>query len=155
MKKSLVALAFFSASVFAGSEVPPNQPMQNTPVVQFGVVDISSQIAKIAKNVGLAYSLKNQNHRLCWTAYNVPFQMQNKVIEVFVTPKASQFNSEGATVESSKDKKTHKITTMVPNNSDSFGRCWRFDDKDPLGTYKVDIQVNDIIFQTQTFELVK
>ncbi|KMK51664.1 hypothetical protein RO21_04765 [[Actinobacillus] muris] len=153
MKKSLVALAFLSASVFASSEPQVSQTIpQNAPVLRFGVVDTSN---KIAQEVGLTYSIANKHHELCWTAFNLPFQMQNKVVEVFISPKAAQFTSAGATVAYSKDKKTHTITTMMPNRQETVGKCWRFDKNDPLGKYKVDIRVDDIIFPTQTFELVK
>lgn len=153
MKKSLVALAFFSASVWANTETQGLQPSaQNAPMIRFGVLDTRNQIAQDA---GLTYSISNPHHELCWSAFNLPFQMQNKVVEVFVSPKAAQFKSAGSTVERSKDKKTHTISTFVPNRQASINKCWRFDKQDPLGKYKVDIRINDIVFPTQTFELVK
>lgn len=146
MKKALIILATLtSVTAFAETSQVNNQPM-----MKFGVYDVSNTVAKEVS--GNKYSISNKHHRLCWTAFNMPFQPSNQVVEVFTSPKNAKFS--GAV--SSKDGKTHTIKLHTASSNNEFlERCWRFEKTDPKGKYSLSVSVNDVTFPTVPFSVVK
>lgn len=146
MKKALVLLtALVSASAFAET-----QPVDTRPMMKFGVYDTSNKVAREVP--GNKYSISNKHHRLCWVAFNMPFQPSNQVVEVFNSPKNAKFS--GAV--SSKDGKTHTIKLHTASSNNEFlERCWRFEKTDPKGKYSLSVSVNDVTFPATQFEVVK
>lgn len=158
MKKSLaVVLGLVSATTLADEtkNLPALQPLaQNAPVLVVGVYDVSNKVVRAVPERKL--SLSNKNHQLCWTALNVPSELTNKVTEIFVAPEKANFVDSSSSIAVSKDGKKHTITVNIPRQSKDFlERCWRFNKNDPLGKYILEVQINDIKFPAQSFELVK
>lgn len=151
MKKFFAAgMVLLSGMAFA------NGAAQNPPMLKAGVYDISN---KVARDIGDTYSISNKNLRLCWSAFNMPFEAGNKnrVTQVFVAPNnKAKFSSPTGSTAVSKDGKTSTVTSMVASrNNEVIEECWRFDNTDPLGKYTLSVQVNDVAFGAYEFELVK
>lgn len=161
MKKSLaIVLGLISATTFADEPTKVEQPLlkpqqEMQAMLKLGVYDVSNKVIREINN--RKYSIKQaKNLSLCWTAFNMPFIDKNNVIEVFQSPKKSKFSDKTGSVVTSKDRKTHTITSSLPSyNNEFITKCWRFEKNDPLGTYTLEVRVNDIIFPAQPFELVK
>lgn len=154
MKKALtVILGLMSASVLANAPIALT-PSSNAPLLSLGVYDVSTKVPTAL--VGEQYSVSNGNHRLCWVAFNMPFQAQNIVIEQFISPAKAVFADPNASVDSSEDGKTHFIrSTLASKNNEAIEKCWKFDQTDPIGVYQLHVEVNGIHFNAGTFELVK
>ncbi|OOH89757.1 hypothetical protein BMT54_05565 [Pasteurellaceae bacterium 15-036681] len=160
MKKSLaVVLGLMSASVFASTAADqPTQPVQQKdtrPMLKFGIFDKSNKVA--SEVAGNELSLSKKNLELCWVAFNMPLEDKVNVIEVIKSPKKAKFSSNSGTgINSSADGLNHVITeTLASYNREAVERCWKFTKEDPLGHYQFDIQVGNIKYPTQSFELVK
>lgn len=133
---------------------PSNQNKQSQPPkIKLAVYELNNDVPT---EVGRKYSVSNKNHQLCWAAFNIPLEGRNQVIERFVSPSRSVFSDPEGHVTSSPDGITHVVQTTQSNkNNEYLLRCWRFNHTDPLGRYSLEVQVNDIRFPTQTFELVR
>ncbi|WP_150539157.1 hypothetical protein [Actinobacillus vicugnae] len=149
MKKLLtIALTAMSASVYA------NIPAVNTqPMLRMHVLDMSNSVPSAIASNQLSLSKK---HQLCWRAFNMPFKASNEVIEVLQAPSTLKVTSKEGNVISATDKQTHRITTLMnSSNHEYLDKCWIFEKTDPTGKYSLTVQVNDIIFPPQYFEVVK
>lgn len=147
---------FATGMVLLSGMVLANGTTQTPPMLKAGVYDISN---KVARDTGDTYSISNKNLRLCWAAFNMPFEVgnQNKIVQVFVAPnnKAKFSNPNGSTAVS-KDGKTSTVTSMkASRNNEVIEECWQFDNTDPLGKYTLSVQVNNVAFGAYQFELVK
>ncbi|MDH2925486.1 hypothetical protein EV693_10524 [Nicoletella semolina] len=154
MKKFTISLfALISANVMAVSSI--ERPQENIPPkLRFGVFEVKEKGSRLLESN--QFSVSNKEHKLCWAAFDMPFDVSNTVIEVFYSPKKAKFIDTIQQVSTSEDGKTHTVTSKLPSQQGKFiERCWTFDKNDPLGKYSVDIQVNDIIFPTQYFEVTK
>lgn len=153
MKKTLVMTALLASTIAMAEEPKTAQPLpQNQPMMKLAVYDMSNKVAREVEK----YSVKNKKNHLCWTAFNMPFEAQNKVVEIFTSPNKTKFSDGIGLVNTAKDGKTHTITANLPSQNNEFiQRCWQFDNKDPLGKYSVKVQINDIEFPVQTFEVAK
>ncbi|SUT96288.1 Uncharacterised protein [Actinobacillus lignieresii] len=149
MKKLLaIALSCISIAGHAETKAPTMQPM-----LKLQVLDMSNKVGRAVENNKLSLS---KTHQLCWVAFNMPFKATNEVVEIFKSPAPSKFGSAAGSVSTSADRLTHKITTRMPSsNNERVDNCWRFEKSDPKGKYSLTIQVNDIIFPPQTFEVTK
>ena len=142
------------ATLVSATAFAENQPLNTQPMMKFGVFDTSNKVPR--EVAGNKYSISNKNHKLCWAAFNMPFQPTNQVIEVFNSPKKAKFSDPQGSAVSSKDGKTHTISlNMKSVNNEFIERCWNFDKNDPLGKYSLEVKVNNIGFPVQTFEVVK
>lgn len=149
--KKLFAIAMLSCASISGYAETPAANMQ--PMLKVQVLDMSNKVGRAVENNRLSLS---KTHQLCWVAFNMPFKASNEVIEVFQSPAPSKFGSAAGSVSTSADRLTHKITTrMTSSNNERLDNCWRFEKSDPKGKYSLTIQVNDIIFPPQTFEVTK
>lgn len=147
-----IALGVLTTSVAFSADQTASAPRDTRPMMRFGVFDTSNAVARQVEK----YSASNPAHRLCWAAFNMPFQPSNQIIEVFKSPQKANFMDPASRTTSSKDGKTHTIETSLPSSNGEFiERCWAFDTKDPIGKYSVDIKVNDVTYPTQYFEVVK
>lgn len=45
------------------------------------------------------------------------------------------------------------MKTEIRDNTPT--QCWTFGKQDPIGTYKLDVQFNDIVFKNIEFKLLK
>lgn len=156
MKKQLTFLASIMACTFAAAD---NLAQQSTnthspPMLKLAVYHTTNKAMKQIE--GLKYSVSQKGQNLCWTVFNMPFSSKNTVIEIFESPKKAHFVDPNSAVVSSKNGIKHTITSSLPSqNNEYIQRCWTFDKKDPKGQYRLTIQVNNIAFGTQTFEVVK
>lgn len=146
MKKALaILIGLMSVSALAD---------ETKPHLKLGVYDTST---KVAKDIGLTYSVSNKNLMLCWTVVNMKFDAanRNQVVEVFDAPTSSaNFAKPGATVRKVDNKIS--ISSIIPSaNNEYIQHCWKFDNTDPLGKYKMNVQVNETSFGPLEFELVK
>lgn len=157
-KATILLLGLISYSAFA--EEPAKQTttqpqVDNRPMLNLFIVDRSNKVEKVIE--GLKYSLKqSKQQRLCWRAVNIPFQPKNAVTEIFTSPRKSNFADPTVSVVSSKDGKKHTVTSYISTiNNEYIARCWGFDNKDPIGKYTLEVNVNDIHFPPANFEIVK
>lgn len=149
---SLLALPAF-ANTNAQQETAP-QPTNKPPMLKLAVYDFSNNVRREVE--GRKYSINNKNHQLCWVGFNMPLQFKNAVTEIFVSPSKTVFSIPSASVLTSKDGKTHTISENVEAVDNQFiTRCWKFDNKDPRGKYTVQVKINDVYFDPQSFEVVK
>lgn len=97
-------------------------------------------------------SRSNPTHHICWLAGNIPHQSTPKVQEIFVSPQPMQFNDPKATITS--DGTTTTVLSNTVDYSDGYAyRCWQFDEQDPIGTYSVAVNINDIVFDPVSFAI--
>ncbi|OBX46065.1 hypothetical protein [Haemophilus haemolyticus] len=155
MKKSLT-LAVLSicaaSSVFATSDMQ----QKSQPILSLSVYDMSGQVPMDLGKKEISRSIPKQ--QLCWTA-NGEFDKQISVIEIFKSPKKMTFSipKNLGSVKTSKDGKTHTIAmTRKPLNQGKFVvNCWRFDEKDPVGQYSIQVQLGNIVYEPFTFNVVE
>lgn len=155
MKKRVVAaLVLFSASVFAESKAdikPKEQGKQ--PTVFLGIIDISARSPKSIKGLKISRSKKQL---LCWYSTNIPLTGKVRIAEAFYAPAPTNFTSQGMSVHASENKKEFLIVgDIIPDDKEHLSRCWEFNNKDPIGQYKLDIQISNLIFKDFSFEITK
>lgn len=159
MKKYLLlAMAFASTTALANTQANTNATTTKEakqPIMGLTTIDVGGKVAKSLNST--VYSLSKANTtQLCWEVINIPFTAKNKVTEVFTTPAKSKFTHPDASVTTSNEDKTHTIVSHIPSvNNEFIRKCWKFDKTDPIGNYTLDLRVNDIIFPTQKFSIVK
>lgn len=158
MKKTvIIALNLLAGTAIVNQAIAQTSSQESKqPMLSLEVFDSSSSVPSVVE--GRKFSVSKKNLDLCWTAFNMPVLANNSVVEVFVAPKKATFIAEGSQVSKSKDGKKHTITSTFSTKQTDFDlvrKCWRFDKKDPLGKYTVEIQVNNIKFPAQTFHVVK
>ncbi|MCK3655426.1 hypothetical protein A4G19_06575 [Pasteurellaceae bacterium Macca] len=155
--KKLTLLALFTASLMnmASAENSEKTTEQaQAPELFFSVIDDSSKVGRrLEKN---EYSVSNQHLRLCWAVTNLPISASNQVTETFNAPAKAQFTSPNSRTIVSKDKKVHQIISTTATKADNMiDKCWKFGKTDPLGQYQFTLKVNDLVFPTMEFKLVK
>ncbi|SUT86427.1 Uncharacterised protein [Actinobacillus ureae] len=149
--KKLFALALTAVSVSSYAETKP--AVNTQPMLRMQVLDMSSNVPSPVANNQLSLSKK---HQLCWVAFNMPFKASNQVVEVLQAPSTLKVTSEDGNVVSTSDQQTHRITTLLKSsNNERLDKCWGFEKTDPTGKYSLTIQVNDVVFPPQPFEVVK
>lgn len=158
MNKLYAALIFTLATPYsfaaAEKKIDEIKPMDGKPAVVLQVFDISGEADKPI--TGTTLSIEKKQNKLCWTSLNVPIQPKTLLAEAFYAPDKFKIVSQGSKVDSSADEKNHTIVSEVTNiNSPNLSRCWVFNESDPIGKYKMEIQINDYIFKELAFELVK
>lgn len=149
--KKLFSVALIPSFLFAQETMQTEKP----PIMALRVMDNSTTPAKLVEGTMLSVS-KKQN--LCVLLDNIPYQADNTLTHYFTSPKAAKFEALGMDVKTSSDKKHFEITAKIKNiNPDMkiFHQCWKFDQNDPVGTYKLDVKMNDIMFKGLSFKIVK
>lgn len=154
-KMMIVTLAMLSATTMAATKTnikPENTPTAQ-PTVVLRVLDFSSKTPRPLTENKLSQS---KNQQLCWSSVNVPLSGKVQFAEAFYAPAATTFTSEGMSVTASEDKKEFLIVGNVTfKDNTNLTRCWKFTKEDPVGHYRLDVQINDIIFKGLAFEVVK
>lgn len=151
MKKlfSVALIALMPSVVFAQEA----QKEENRPILVLRVMDNSSP-PKIVEGKKVSVS-KNQD--LCIILDNIPYKADNRITYYFTSPAPTKFEAPNMQVKTSADKKNFEIATNVKNavpEMKSFHQCWRFENSDPKGIYKLDVKINDISFKGLSFEVV-
>lgn len=155
MKKFLItSVAFLSSMAFAeaSKEVTTSQ---NQPFAAIQVFDVSAAKAKLMKGNKLSRSKPRQ---LCVTLANLTAQDQNLFAEYFQAPAPMSLSVDGANIQAEENNKNFLITFNVPKeslNNNTFVQCWQFNKQNPIGTYTLDLQFNDIVFKGLKFEILK
>ncbi|TYG33628.1 hypothetical protein FW755_00225 [Lonepinella koalarum] len=155
MKKLVVmALTLFSASVLAVTEnVIETTTIQ--PKATIFVLDTSSQPAKVMK--GTQFS-RSKARNLCVAVSDVPVQDKNQFVEYFVSPAPINIIAKDSDIKVDDDKKGFLAITLINESeikNNVVTRCWQFEQNDPVGKYKLDVQFNDIVFKGLSFEVLK
>lgn len=101
-------------------------------------------------------SRASKSEMVCWVAKG-KFPKKVKVIETFKTQAKAEFSKEGAKIDSSENKKLHSITSDIPsvNDGEYVMNCWEFGRWDPLGKYRLTVQVGKQKYEMQSFELIQ
>ncbi|MEG9531695.1 hypothetical protein [Mannheimia indoligenes] len=154
---AIVALAMATNYSFAAAGKKPAEPkpFEGKPTVVLQVFDISTKVARPIQ--GTTMSISKKQNQLCWHSINVPTQNKVMIAEAFYAPAKMKLSSPGSRVDSSEDGKNHTIITEtnLVNHNQPLSRCWGFDKTDPIGKYKMDVQINDQVFKGLEFEIVK
>lgn len=156
--KKLFILILVLASAGAGwwyltKMKTPEKYADGKPAITLRIVDAKGPVPIFITGNRLSLS---QNHKLCWATVNMGFDAKVHVVEEFHTPEKMSFAAPNTQVATSPDGKSHLLTTMLDSvNGEYVSRCWAFDKNDPIGEYKVDIQVNDYFFKDLEFEVIK
>lgn len=157
MKKTLIMVAL--TAIFASNiSLAENKETKATtaPKVVLRVLDTSG---KVAHDTGSRiYSVSNKNLMLCWDAFDMQFASgnNNRVIETFVAPNAdAKFVKPASTVRKVDNSIIVNSASVAVNGDKVLQSCWMFDKTDPLGKYSLTVQINDIVFDGLSFELVK
>ncbi len=131
----------------------PQKYADGKPAITLRIVDAKGQVPIFITGNQLSLS---QEHKLCWATVNMRFDTKVHVVEEFHTPEKMSFAAPDTQVATSPDGKNHLLTTLLDStNGEYVSRCWAFDNNDPIGKYKVDIQVNDYFFKGLEFEVIK
>lgn len=146
--------ALMSASVWAEEATTPASTQEPEYMLKLSVFDMSGKIPKDLNTLDVSRSAKKQ--QLCWVAKG-HFQVKNDVVEEFVSPSKMTVNISpklGKSV-SSKDKKTHTVTTKRDSINDGkiVSACWEFTPSDPRGQYAFTVKINDVTFDTLKFRV--
>lgn len=154
---AMVALAMATNYSLAAAEkkLAEPKPFENKPAVILKVFDMSTKVARPIQ--GTTLSISKKQNQLCWYSINVPVQNKVMIAEAFYAPAKMKFVSSRSQVDSSEDGKNHTIITetSLVNHNQPLSRCWRFYKTDPIGKYKMEVQINDLIFKGLEFEIVK
>lgn len=127
---------------------------ESYPKLKLAVYDFSNNVRREVE--GRKYSIKNKHHQLCWVAFNMPLQFKNKVTERFVSPGRLNFMDQSVQSNSSEDGKTHIVSSTLESlNNEYVARCWAFDEKDPKGKYTLEVNLNEVSFPPQEFEIIE
>lgn len=153
---AVVALAMATNYSLAAADKKPAEPkpFEGKPAVALQVFDASGKVAKPIK--GTKLNIAKKQDRLCWHSINVPVQGNVMIAEAIYAPAKAKAAASGSQVIPSPDGTSNTIITNLTNvNKEYVSRCWNFDNTDPVGKYKIDIQINDQVFKGLEFEIVK
>lgn len=102
-----------------------------------------------------AVSRSNPNMQICWIAFDLNMTPKVNVTELIISPQRTIFGTATGQSSSSADGKQHQILSTLDNVNGTVSQCWQFDKTDPIGQYSIDIQIDDIVFPTQIFNVIK
>lgn len=154
MKKYLSLIMTLLATNAMAETVMPVAP--SMPTLYLSTVDTGGRVLKSLNTT--TYSVSNAKLALCWEVVGVPLLAQNNVVEVMTGPERFTVNGDNnSVINADKSGKVYTIKHVATPaiNNEFIRRCWKFDKKDPLGEYKLDVTVNDVSFPTRTFTLIK
>lgn len=133
------------ASAAAAAQVPP-------PQIAYGTLrQAPDGTSGLELNAG-SYHL-SQQQSLCWVAENIPAAPQQQIVmESFHTPVGVRFSQSSVWVVSNNDNSHHVITSpKTPNANRQYHTCWRFDQSDPFGDYRLQVRIGDVEFPPYSF----
>lgn len=157
MKKLMsVALAVFSSVTLANSPVQvKSNTQENQPMAFIRVFDTSVNPHKIIEGNKLS---RSKPRHVCLYVANVAIQEQNLLAQYVQAPAPIKVNVPNARVQIEDNKKNFLIVfnmmkKEIKDNTPT--QCWELGKTDPIGTYKLDVQFNNIVFKGLEFELLK
>lgn len=124
------------------------------PELLVGIFEVSATGLKpTTKN---AVSRSNSNNSLCWAIINAPLSTQQVITkEEIISPAATVFESPKAQTRTSADGTRHQVISTLDNVNGTVSQCWQFTKQDPIGQYRIDISIGDILFPTQIFNIIE
>lgn len=157
MKKILTAavlLNIFAAAVAntASAVTLPDQEAKQ-PKMAFGVYEQTKTGLKPANQTVL--SRTDGKTRLCWAAYDLPLQPSANIVEHIASPSAAVFNDPQGRSERTHNGLQHHIYFDRILLDGTVSRCWQFSKTDPIGEYKMQIEVGKIQFPAYTFTVTE
>lgn len=156
--KKLIPVSFlaFSSLVLANSQEQINLAIkEKQPMAVVRVFDTSVKPHKIIEGNQLSRSKPRQ---LCLFVINATVQDKNLFANYLQAPAPLTLTVNNARVQVDDSKKNYLIAfdMMRKDIKDNVpSQCWVFTPNDPIGTYKVDMQFNDIVFKNLEFKLLK
>lgn len=160
MKKLVFASAILFSSLAIANTPAQEQPtaektQEQPPIAALRVFDTSGKEPKLIEGNALS---RRKPRQLCLFVMNVPVQEKNRLVEYFKAPAPINMSMDGGVVQTTEDKKEHLITiefTKEQLTSGTIAHCWTFTKTDPIGTYQVEAQFNDIVFKGLSFRILK
>lgn len=159
MKKWVAtSLAVFSAMASANTENTAAVQVGNAkdqPMAVIRVFDTSGKEPRLMDGNRLS---RHKSRQMCVFIHNVPLEEQNLFAEYFQAPKPMKLHFEGANVQAEDNQKNFLISFTIPKEAikdNVVSQCWTFTKKDPIGTYKLDVQFNSIVFKGLEFKVLK
>ncbi|OOF87283.1 hypothetical protein BKG94_09190 [Rodentibacter ratti] len=159
MKKTLslisIATMLFGAVNMAEANAADSQKEKKTvsPEIYLSVFNTSTEPFTDLKTTALSRS--QSNLRLCWVAQG-QFSESVSTIETLKAPAKQKIVAKGSEVSTSQNGKVNVIrsTLKTSDQGRSLVRCWHFDETDPLGKYKLQIQIMGKVYQDLSFSVV-
>lgn len=159
MKKIIaMSLLMFSVvmSVNAKNTVASKKEEQIAqPIAGFRLFDLSGKAPQLIE--GNKFS-RAKPHQLCIFVENVEVKEQNLLAEYFVAPAPIRMQAENAETRTTGDGTGNLIIFNLPKANIASGaitQCWQFSKNDPVGTYQLELQFNDIVFKGLAFQILK
>lgn len=156
--KKLITAAFslLATTAFAGTQNSQNiSNAQFQPMAAIQVFDTSGTQPRLMKGNKLS---RSKSRQVCVTLVNLPTQEKNLFAEYFQAPAPMNLTLEGANVQVEENRKNFLISFHVPKSevkSNTFSQCWQFNKQNPIGTYKLDVQFNGVVFKGLEFKVLK
>ncbi|MBN6710250.1 hypothetical protein JFL47_11805 [Haemophilus haemoglobinophilus] len=157
MKKLMsVALAVFSSFAFADAQDQIKLAIQEKqPMAVIRVFDTSVKPYKIIEGNKLS---RSKPRHLCLYIVNANIQEKNLFAQYVQAPAPIKVNVPNARVQIEDNKKNFLIVfnmmkKEIKDNTPT--QCWGLGKTDPIGTYKLDVQFNNIVFKGLEFQLLK
>ncbi|OOF39964.1 hypothetical protein BKK49_06885 [Rodentibacter rarus] len=158
MKKTLalvsIATMLFGAVNAAEAKIAHHQKNTASPEIYLSVFDTSTEPFTDLNTTVLSRS--QSNLRLCWVAKG-RFSETVSTIETLNAPAKQQVMAKGSQISTSQNGKVNVIRSTLESSAqgERLVRCWHFDETDPLGKYKFQIQIMGEIYQDLPFSVVK
>lgn len=125
-----------------------------SPEIYLSVFDASTTPFTDLKTTVLSRS--QPNLWLCWVAEG-QFPEMVSTIETLKAPGKQVIEARGSQVSTSKDGKVNVIRGRLGSldSGKRLVKCWYFDESDPLGKYKFQIQIMGKVYKDLPFSVVK
>lgn len=156
--KKLISITLMTLSSFAfanSTEQVKSNDRESLPTAVIRIFDTSVTPHKFLEGNKLS---RSKPRHICLYVYNVPIFEQNLFAKYVQAPAPITVNVPNAKVEVEDNKKNFLIVfdMMKKDIKDNTpAQCWALGKKDPIGTYKLDVQFNDIVFKNLEFKLLK
>ncbi len=164
MKKfALLGLSLVASAVMAAPASQNNSQQAQTnaqqPQMSLAVFNTSEKEPKFMEGNRLS---RAKPRVLCAFISNVPLAKENNMYAYyFATPTATEMapHFENQELRVTEDRKGFLFSGTLPqslvNQEGVITQCWNFSKETPIGTYQLEVQVNDITFKGLNFEVLK
>ncbi|OOF36803.1 hypothetical protein [Rodentibacter heidelbergensis] len=137
----------------ATGEENKKEEKTDLPEIYLSVFNTSTEVFTDLKTTTLSRS--NPNLQLCWVAQG-QFGQTVSVVETLKAPKKQNVVANGSEVSTSKNGRENVIrSTLNASEQGHLVRCWRFDESDPLGKYKLKVQILEKSYPDFSFTVAK
>lgn len=151
---TLLSSTAFANDIQSAEFTEPQLATPSTPMAAVSVVEAVGGVQKILNSTEISRS--NPNHNLCWDASGVGRSHPDghRVQETIQSPAFMRFVDPNASIYSGDNGTRHIISSVEVGTADSVGRCWKFDNTDPVGNYTLTLNVDGVEFPSLAFTVV-